>query len=231
MSPIIHGSQPRAILRCSSLLLALNVLAQEPVSPSRALADVQTKLAQARRALGAAGSSLSPEDRQRLTRAVEEADEASARYLQLLKQGDARAEAMAPLAVAGGGVALDDATGVGVADDVLLPFIGIAILVAYCRTQSPASSTELATAWEEVIRRLEALARVADQIRVARWTCVAQCNVQPIPGRAPPTFPERVFGNGDGTSEAGACENAKRSATQSAPAGTYPRHCKCDCRK
>jgi len=186
-----------------------------------------------RQALGSDVPSLDAEQQQRLSGALAEAEEATVRYHRLLTRGNARKAALAPLAVAAGGVALDDVTGVGVGDDVLLPFIGLAMLVAYCQTHAPARDSELAAAWQDVVARLEALARVVDQIRAraARWTCAAQCNVQAIPGKAPATFPERVFGRGDGPSEMVACENAKRAATQSAPAGTYPRHCRCECHK
>ncbi len=64
-----------------------------------------------------------------------------------------------------------------------------------------------------------------------QWTCEASCNVQAIPGQAPPTFPARVTGTGTGSNEGDACREAKRSATQSAPAGTYTRHCQCFCSK
>ena len=63
------------------------------------------------------------------------------------------------------------------------------------------------------------------------WTCAAQCNVTAIPDKAPASFPERVYGAGSGSSEAQACDDAKRDATQKSPKGTYPRHCKCDCSK
>jgi hypothetical protein len=65
----------------------------------------------------------------------------------------------------------------------------------------------------------------------APWSCEAQCNVQAIPNKAPASFPDRVYGAGIGSSEGEACMNAKRVATQAAPAGTYARHCKCDCAK
>jgi hypothetical protein len=74
-------------------------------------------------------------------------------------------------------------------------------------------------------------ARKAAEAAARKWACQAQCNVQAIPGKAPATFPERVYGEGAGASESEACENAKHAATQSAPSGTYPRHCKCDCTK
>lgn len=63
----------------------------------------------------------------------------------------------------------------------------------------------------------------------AKWFCTAQCNVQvikPKPGSSPPS---RVSGSASGPSEEEACREAKRQATQSAPAGCYARHCKCDC--
>lgn len=225
-----------AILTCLMVLLPIAARAQSVAQPAKhpssVLADIQGKLLLARRSLESPmGATLDAEQRQRLFSALIDAEAAVTRYTQLSQQGDARQIAMAPLAVAGAGVVADDATGVGVGDDVLLPFIGIAMLAAYCKTASPASNKELAIAWQEVIGRLDALTRITDQIRAARWTCTAQCNVQAIPGKSLPTFPERVFGTGSGTSEAAACENAKRSATQSAPAGTYPRHCKCTCGK
>ncbi len=72
----------------------------------------------------------------------------------------------------------------------------------------------------------------------ARWTCTASCNVQEIPGKPsqpgqppPPPLPGRVTGEGSGSDEASACLAAKRAATQSAPPGSYARHCQCNCSK
>jgi RHS repeat-associated protein len=59
------------------------------------------------------------------------------------------------------------------------------------------------------------------------WTCTASCNVENF--RNIPNVPPRVTGIGTGSSEDIACRNAKRAATQSAPPGTYARHCQCDC--
>ena len=63
--------------------------------------------------------------------------------------------------------------------------------------------------------------------RRAKWSCTASCNLQGI-GENPPPYP-RVTGTGTGSNENEACLNAKRAATQSAPPGTYPRHCQCVC--
>ncbi len=64
-----------------------------------------------------------------------------------------------------------------------------------------------------------------------KWSCDASCNVQAIEGKAPSTFPDRVTGSATGKTEPEACKNAKRVATQSAPQGTYARHCQCSCSK
>jgi hypothetical protein len=61
------------------------------------------------------------------------------------------------------------------------------------------------------------------------WTCSASCNIQVINPRIAPNPPDRVTGIASGSSESEACEAAKRMATQSAPIGTYARHCQCDC--
>jgi RHS repeat-associated protein len=61
-----------------------------------------------------------------------------------------------------------------------------------------------------------------------KWTCIAQCNLQGI-GSVNPLYP-RVYAFGFGSSQTIACNNAKCAATQSAPRGTYGRHCICtDC--
>ncbi len=67
------------------------------------------------------------------------------------------------------------------------------------------------------------------KVRLGKWSCTAQCNVQPIGGTS--GLPARVTGFGTGPSEDIACALAKVSATQSTPLGGYPRHCKCSCSK
>ncbi len=62
-----------------------------------------------------------------------------------------------------------------------------------------------------------------------KWTCTASCNLQGIGNNNPPM--SRVTGTASGTNEANACLSAKRVATQSAPPGTYARHCQCSCSK
>jgi len=59
------------------------------------------------------------------------------------------------------------------------------------------------------------------------WSCTATCNLQAIGDTV--LSAQRVEGTGVGNTEAEACRSAKRAATQAAPAGSYPRHCKYRC--
>ena len=62
-----------------------------------------------------------------------------------------------------------------------------------------------------------------------KWSCTASCNVQQINPNV--CCPDRVTGTAGGPNEPAACVEAKRVATQSTPAGCYPRHCQCRCSK
>jgi RHS repeat-associated protein len=62
-----------------------------------------------------------------------------------------------------------------------------------------------------------------------KGSCTASCNVQQI--KPDVCCPDRVTGAAIGPNEPAACVAAKRNATQSTPAGCYPRHCQCDCSK
>jgi hypothetical protein len=64
-----------------------------------------------------------------------------------------------------------------------------------------------------------------------RWSCTASCNVTVIDSLLDGTGPGRVTGSARGKTEPEACVAAKRAATQSAPRGTYARHCQCSCSK
>jgi hypothetical protein len=64
-----------------------------------------------------------------------------------------------------------------------------------------------------------------------RWSCKASCNVAVIDPVLDGKVPGRVTGTANGKTEHDACIAAKRAATQSAPKGTYARHCQCSCSK
>lgn len=60
---------------------------------------------------------------------------------------------------------------------------------------------------------------------------IASCNLQVIDKKLDRSVPSRITGTAMGHSEADACLEAKRVATQSAPLGMYARHCQCKCSK
>lgn len=60
------------------------------------------------------------------------------------------------------------------------------------------------------------------------YQILARCNVQVIDASiAPNPPPLRVVGRASDRNRDVACREAKRKATQSAPRGTYARHCQC----
>ncbi len=70
--------------------------------------------------------------------------------------------------------------------------------------------------------------RTAESVLARKWTCTASCNVE---GTKPYCTGRVNGGPYSSSSEADACREAKRQATQSAPLGCYARHCQCNCRK
>ncbi|MDC0748864.1 hypothetical protein [Polyangium mundeleinium] len=75
---------------------------------------------------------------------------------------------------------------------------------------------------------LELSKDIAETVK-GKWSCTASCNVQQINPSV--SCPDRATGTAGGPNEPAACVEAKRSATQSTPAGCYPRHCQCRCSK
>ena len=63
------------------------------------------------------------------------------------------------------------------------------------------------------------------------WICRASCNTTIFDRQPDITYPDRLYGDGVGSTETEACQAAKTVATSSAPRGSYGRHCQCRCRK
>jgi len=61
-----------------------------------------------------------------------------------------------------------------------------------------------------------------------RWGCSASCNVQSIDPACKQT---RVYGQGSGSDQAGACLAAQQDANTQVQRGCYKRHCQCHCSK
>ena len=85
-----------------------------------------------------------------------------ANYDRLMAQGQTRRAIMTPLVGAGAFVFANDSTGVGVADDVLLPFLALGAVASVLATQPPASGRALSSAYTEVQDTAKA---VSDTIR------------------------------------------------------------------
>jgi hypothetical protein len=117
-----------------------------------------SEIAKAKAIVNNPDAPLLDDERSNLKAKIASAEAKLSEYTELSNQGSTRQAVMAPLALAGGGVLADDATGVGVADDFLLPLIGIGMLVTYLATRSPASDQELANSWSQVTSSLEAVA-------------------------------------------------------------------------
>ncbi|MRG95658.1 hypothetical protein [Polyangium spumosum] len=75
---------------------------------------------------------------------------------------------------------------------------------------------------------VEVTGEIAETVK-GKWSCTASCNVQQVNSSV--SCPDRVTGTAYGPNEPAACAEAKRRATQSTPAGCYPRHCQCRCIK
>lgn len=155
-------------------------------------ADVKTlqaRLAAARRTLEASGADLDEADRKQLLAKFDAAEKSLAQFVDTSNK-HAKRKGLAPLYAVGGALALDDATGVGVADDMVLAIVGLAILLAHFAGEPKASTPELERAWGDVSVRVQELSQEAERIRSKRKPgCYCKCfkeGVGPEPvGRVP----------------------------------------------
>jgi hypothetical protein len=138
------------------------------VDPGRGnVAGVKAQLARAKALLDDPASGLTDEQRAELRTAVAQTEASVAGYEQLSSQGGTRTAAMAPLALAGGGIVADDATGVGVADDPLLILVGIAALAVLVATKPAAPEPDLEDAWRKIANDLQKLGEIGTGIMMA----------------------------------------------------------------
>ncbi len=171
----------QVIIGCVALLSAW---AQAASPTPDELNEVRARLTRARQSLTSPDLPLEGDKHQSLRARLDEADAAFQRYLKLSKQGETRARLQAPLALAGVALVADDATGIGVADDPLLPLIGLGLVASQMLTQAPVPATEIEEAWREVLRKMQA---VADE---ARQLGASSRYIQPP--RALPGFPNAL---------------------------------------
>ena len=113
-----------------------------------------------------ANLALLPEEQRRVVAPVLARHErAIARYDELLAQGDTRRTVQAPMVVAGAYFVGNDATGVGVADDVLLPFVALGVLATHLATDPPASSQALREGYQAVMLSAQVVRDVMERLQ------------------------------------------------------------------
>lgn len=158
-----HGMHDRRRNRGASASAAVPTAAD--------LAEIRGRI----QAAEAAISELSPQDRTSMRQAITRAKSALERYERLASQGATRQRRAGQIYVAGAVVVADDVSGLGAADDVLLPFLALGLIATHLVTEAPAPPADLAQAWGDVIASLDAIGKTAEAIRTAGQ------RVSPIP--------------------------------------------------
>ncbi|MEM9489410.1 MAG: hypothetical protein AAGC55_09710 [Myxococcota bacterium] len=125
--------------------------------------DLRVYAAEARRNL----ARLPAQERAALEPALVGHERALRRYDELAGRGRARQAALAPLVATGAFVLGNDATGVGLVDDVTLPFIALGLVAVVLATSAPASEGELGRARAAVVSSAQAVGRAMAKARLA----------------------------------------------------------------
>lgn len=107
---------------------------------------------------------LSPEKRAVVEPLLVTHEQAIREYDRLMAMGQTRRAAYAPLLGAGAYVVGNDVTGVGVADDVALPFLAVGAVVVAAVTSAPASTKALQRALDKVRDSGQNLSRVYSRV-------------------------------------------------------------------
>lgn len=111
---------------------------------------------------------LEEEQRSHLEASIADIDKALAGLEEVARKGGERRKRLDSIFAAAAAVAADDVTGIGAADDVLLPILGLAALTAHLRTEAPASEAEFRAALERLDGALEAAVRAGHTVRMAQ---------------------------------------------------------------
>ena len=125
------------------------------------LQALRQRLAQGREALKRSATELEKADHALLSSQLTATEDALKRFVELENQ-QAKKNRLPPLYATVGVLVADDATVVGAADDLLLPFVGLAILVTHFAVMNAPTTAELETAWAEVVSRVQELSRAAE---------------------------------------------------------------------
>jgi len=130
------------------------------------------------------------EVRAELARAVADTRGALADFRTLRERGGARQETMHGIGVVTAGILGDDATGIGVADNVLLAGVFLVFVGTLIFTNSPATRDELGEAWYRVGERLDTLGNEVQA--VAMILAEAAPLPAPAPGRTGDLTPDKL---------------------------------------
>ncbi len=85
-------------------------------------------------------------------------------YDRLRTRGLTRTMIMAPISASASAIIADDATVVGVGDDVLLIPLALAAIATYALTDTQTSQQEIGQAWNQVLTEVGALGKTVDEI-------------------------------------------------------------------
>ena len=111
---------------------------------------------------------LPPEERERMRQALARAEVALARYEHLAAQGAVRQRRTGQIYMAGSFVVANDASGIGAADDWVIPFLILGLIATHLTTEAPAPPADLTQGWAEVIAGLNAVGKAAEGIRAGQ---------------------------------------------------------------
>ncbi len=138
---------PGWVLPVCCLLLAVEVRAQpsaaEVVSSEAMVEEARGDLRTFKARLGRAEATLEKEDLAKIRTALEATEKALDAYARKLKERSSPDKSNSPLIAAAGMIVADDASGIGLADDVLLPVIALAVLVEQRLAQNTAVLEQL----------------------------------------------------------------------------------------
>lgn len=168
-------------------LLLLAVLAPAPVLADRLAAEevekIRANIAQARKVLADPKVDLDPEDRERLRKALAATEKSFQSYLAAVQKEDAEggngqlssSARTGALYAAAGAIAADDATGVGMVDDILLPFIVLGLMSTQAQQKLAAVASPTSMAMDGLRLSLSALLSVTHQVAAKKPGCYCKC--------------------------------------------------------
>lgn len=103
-------------------------------------------------------------EKEALRAALSEARTALNHYVDLRSRGSTRAYVIAGIQMSSAGILADDASGVGLANDVLLLPLGLAAIATYVITDAKVSADKLGRAWNDTLDSIGKLGTTVDHV-------------------------------------------------------------------